>query len=60
MTKAEPQAMIAAGLVQNIITERNLIETEKKQIKELGLMARNIETKKAHTISFEELEFLNF
>lgn len=51
---------IPNGVVQNIVSERHSIEQEKDQIENLGLLARNINTKKMHEITFEELKFLGF
>ena len=56
--KDEPERLIPAGLVNNLNTERALIEQEKEQVSRLELIARNIDVNLSHEIDFEELEYL--
>lgn len=51
---------IPAGVLQHIITEREQIQVEKAHVARLGILARNIDPKKEHKITFDELEFLGF
>lgn len=67
---------IGAGVVNNLLTENDYIESERKQAKRLGLIVRNLQDRpdetihvvavgaerplRGHALSEEELEYLGF
>lgn len=53
------EVTIAAGVINNINTENNLIGQELEHVQRLGILIRNINPSKVHSISFEELEYLD-
>lgn len=64
--------IIAAGVVQNLVTEKSLIEQEKKSVDQLQLIVRNLGpvtrfgdngeeyTQEFYHLSYDELDFLGF
>jgi len=64
--------LIAAGVVQNLVTEQTLIEQEKKSVDQLKMIGRNLKpvtlfgdngeeyTQGFFSLSFDELDFLGF
>jgi hypothetical protein len=69
------EVMIPAGIISNLVTEKNLIESETEEAKRLRLILRNLrntelfyhpqtgqtESRRAiHTLSDDELEYLGF
>ncbi len=70
--EADAPKVVAAGVVQNLMTERSLIEDEKESITRLGLIARNLKPTTLFTdsgipyvsdhlhLSEAEIDFLGF
>ena len=69
----QPEVQVPAGVVANIVTEKNLIESEREEAKRLELILRNLRTEMpavdektgafvykavVHTLSDEEIEYL--
>lgn len=64
------ETQIAAGVVNNLLTENDLIESERSTVKQLELISRNLKDLpdrtitsgvrplRGHELSYEELEFL--
>ena len=51
---------IQAGEQSQLRTESTLIQQEKQELKNIELLARNIDRKKKHKLTFAELEYLEF
>src|SRR5262245_58157710 len=59
-TYKAPVRDLPAGVVSSLVTESEQIESERRQVRTLELLARNIDPSKNHEISFAELEYLAF
>jgi ABC-type multidrug transport system fused ATPase/permease subunit len=51
---------VPAGVLMNIMSEREMAENEKQQIERLETMCRNIAPGGQHELSFFELDYLGF
>ena len=51
---------LPAGVASGRMRESEQIESERAQVRTLGLLARNLAPDVAHELSFAELEFLGF
>ena len=51
---------IQAGEQSQLRTESTLIQQEKQELKNIELLARNIDKKRKHKLTFAELEYLEF
>lgn len=57
---AAPVRDIAAGVATALAKESQQVESERTQVRTLGLLIRNIDADTAHELSFAELEYLAF
>lgn len=51
---------VPAGVATALKKESQQVESERAQVRTLGLLTRNIEPSRAHELSFAELEYLDF
>lgn len=63
----DEEVMIGAGVVNNLLTERDFIDGEREQVRKLELIVRNLRdlpddegVVQGHPLTNEELEFLGF
>ncbi len=57
---AAPVRDVAAGVASALAKESQQVESERTQVRTLGLLTRNIDASTAHELSFAELEYLEF
>ena len=55
-----PVRDLPAGVVSALVTESEQIESERRQVRTLELLARNLDPNAKHELSFSELEYLGF